>query len=41
MTTKLKEYFPIIREKEEVLAEIRKDSTLHTKFKSWTPEQHE
>ena len=41
MTAKLKEYFPMIREKEEVLAEIRKDSTLHTKFKSWTPEQQE
>ena len=41
MTAKLKKYFPMIREKEEVLAEICKDSTLHTKFKSWTPEQQE
>ena len=32
MTAKLKKYFPMIREKEEVLAEIRKDSTLHTKI---------
>ena len=41
MTAKLKKYFPMIREKEEVLAEICKNSTLHTKFKNWTPEQQE
>lgn len=35
MATKLKNYFPIIREREEVLAEIRKSRTLHRRFNSW------
>ena len=35
MATKLKNYFPIIREREEVLAEIRKSGTLHRRFNSW------
>lgn len=35
MATKLKEYFPMIREREEVLAEIAKDSVLQTKFDGW------
>ena len=41
MATKLKEYFPMIREREEVLAEIAKSDTLHTKFNGWKPEQQE
>ncbi len=35
MATKLKNYFPIIREREEVLAEIQKSGTLHRRFNSW------
>lgn len=31
MATKLKEYFPMIREREEVLAEIVKSNTLKAK----------
>ena len=41
MATKLKDYFPMIREREEVLAEIAKNSTLQAKFESWEPEQQE
>ena len=41
MATRLKEYFPMIREREEVLAEIAKSDTLHTKFDGWKPEQQE
>ncbi|MBD5519837.1 MAG: hypothetical protein HDR03_01140 [Lachnospiraceae bacterium] len=41
MATKLKEYFPMVREWEEVLAEIAKSDTLQTKFDSWKPEQQE
>ncbi len=41
MTTKLKEYFPMIREREEVLAEIAKSDMLQTTFDSWTKEQQE
>lgn len=41
MASKLKKYFPIIREKEEVLAEIRKSRALQEKFDKWTEEQRE
>ena len=41
MATKLKEYFQTIREREEVLAEIAKDSALQTKFDGWESEQQE
>ncbi len=41
MATKLKEYFPMIREREEVMAEITKNSTLRDKFNEWEPEQQE
>ncbi len=41
MATKLKKYFPIIREKEEVLAEIRKSKALQEKFDKWEEEQRE
>lgn len=41
MATKLKEYFPMIREREEVLAEIVKSRTLQVRFDGWLPEQQE
>ena len=41
MASKLKKYFPIIREKEEVLAEIEKSRALQEKFGQWTEEQKE
>ena len=41
MATKLKNYFPIIREREEVLAEIRKSGTLHGRFDSWPKEKRD
>ena len=41
MATKLKNYFPIIREREEVLAEILKNGTLHRRFGSWPKEKRE
>ena len=41
MASKLKKYFPIIREKEEVLAEIKKSRALQEKFDKWTEEQRE
>ena len=41
MATKLKNYFPIIREREEVLAEIRKSGTLHGRFDGWPKEKRE
>ena len=41
MASKLKKYFPIIREKEEVLAEIEKSRVLQEKFDKWTEEQQE
>ncbi|MDE6740023.1 MAG: hypothetical protein K2K07_13145, partial [Lachnospiraceae bacterium] len=41
MATKLKQYFPIIREREEVLAEIAKSGALQAKFDGWEPEQQE
>ncbi len=41
MTAKLKDYFPLIRERDEVLAEIRKSRTLHRQFRDWTKQQQE
>ncbi|MCM1127845.1 MAG: hypothetical protein NC429_15405, partial [Lachnospiraceae bacterium] len=41
MTSKLKEYFPMIREREELLAEIKKSRTLQDKFDQWNVEQQE
>ena len=41
MATKLKEYFPMIREREEVLVEIAKSTMLQTKFDGWEAEQQE
>ncbi|MBD5506666.1 MAG: hypothetical protein HDR05_01020 [Lachnospiraceae bacterium] len=41
MATKLKEYFPMIRKREEVLAEIAKSAMLQTKFDGWEVEQQE
>ncbi|MDE7250198.1 MAG: Rpn family recombination-promoting nuclease/putative transposase [Lachnospiraceae bacterium] len=41
MASKLKKYFPIIREKEELLAEINKRGALQEKFGKWTEEQRE
>lgn len=41
MATKLKDYFPIIRERKEVLAEIRKKQSLQSKFQSWPKERQE
>lgn len=41
MAVKLKEYFPIIRGREEVLAEIAKSGALQAKFDGWDSEQRE
>ncbi|MBD5486234.1 MAG: hypothetical protein HDR18_12065 [Lachnospiraceae bacterium] len=41
MATRLKEYFPMIREQEKVLAEIAKSGMLQAKFDGWEPEQQE
>ena len=41
MASKLKNYFPIIREKEEVLAEIEKSRALQEKYDKWTEDQRE
>ncbi len=41
MTTKLKNYFPLIRERQDVLSEIQKKSTLNATFRSWTSVQRE
>ena len=41
MATKLKKYFPMIREREEVLAEIAGSETLQKRFAGWEPEQQE
>lgn len=41
MTSKLKNYFPMIRGRQEVLSEIQRNSTLRATFRSWTPEQRE
>ncbi len=41
MAVKLKEYFPMIREREEVLAEIAGNEVLQEKFGGWESEQQE
>ena len=41
MATKLKKYFPMIREREEVLAKIAESEALQAKFDGWEPEQQE
>lgn len=41
MASKLKEYFPIIREREEVLAEITGNAALQEKYTSWSIEERE
>ena len=41
MATKLKEYFPMVRERKDVLAEIAKSDALQKKFDGWKPEQQE
>lgn len=41
MTARLKEYFPMIREREEVQAEIAKSRRLQDKFDGWDLEQQE
>ncbi|MCI8382349.1 MAG: hypothetical protein HFI07_11260 [Lachnospiraceae bacterium] len=41
MAAKLKEYFPMIREREELLAEIAKNGTLREVFAGWEKEQQE
>ncbi len=41
MATKLKKYFPMIRERAEVLAEIAKSGTLKKMFDGWKPEDQE
>ena len=37
----LKEYFPMIRERKEVMEEIGKKDSLRVMFASWTEEQQE
>ena len=39
MSGNLKQYFPMIREKEEILAEIHGSPFLEEQFEEWTPEQ--
>ena len=41
MNTKLKQYFPVIRTREEVLYEIEKDMKLTEQFYSWKEEQRQ
>lgn len=41
METKLKKYFPMIREREEILAKIAESEVLQAKFAGWKPEQQE
>lgn len=41
MTSNLKQYFPAIREKKEVLADIHANKELLEKFDCWTKEQQE
>lgn len=41
METKLKKYFPMIREREEVLAEIHADKALYDRYACWQPRQQE
>ena len=41
MASKLKKYFPMIRERQEILSQIHRNNILQAKFQSWTPEQQE
>ena len=41
MTKCLKDYFPMIREREEVVEEIQKEKICYKKFLSWPEEQQE
>ena len=41
METKLKKYFPLIRKREEVLAEIAGNAKLQARFEGWEAEQQE
>lgn len=41
MATKLKQLFPMIKERDEVLAEIANNKMLQEKFDVWQPEQQE
>ena len=41
MTEKLKEYFPMIREREELLAEIKENGSLREMFAGWEKDQQE
>lgn len=41
MASKLKNYFPMIWKRQDILAEIQKKSILQAQFQSWTPEQQE
>lgn len=41
MVKKLKDYFPVIRERKEVLAEIRKSKVCNKRFESWIRDQQE
>ena len=38
---RLKQYFPVIRERQELLTEIRSVRELEEQFESWTKEQQE
>ena len=40
-TTKLKQYFPMIREREDIKQEIRENSKLLEKYREWDEEQQE
>ncbi|MFR1371169.1 MAG: hypothetical protein ACLSA0_13565 [Eisenbergiella massiliensis] len=41
MENRLRNYFPLIRERKEVLKEIGESSGLKALFRSWTPERQE
>ena len=41
MENRLRNYFPLIRERKEVLKEIGESSGLKALFQSWTPERQE
>ena len=40
-TTKLKQYFPMIREREDIKQEIRENPKLLEKYREWDEEQQE
>ena len=40
-TSKLKQYFPMIREREDIKQEIRENSKLLEKYREWDEEQQE